>query len=253
MNGRVVTEMVLGDRMFDVVVRLDDPFRNDPGEVRRMSIELPGGGFVPLSDMANIRESSGPNAIHRENLSRRIVVQCNTAGRDLGSIVADIQKRLAPIEAEMRRDKYSLQYGGQFESQQSATRTIGLLSLASLACMILTLFTLFRSFNLSLQVLAAIPMAAIGAVAALLFTRQSLTVASMVGFISLAGIASRNGILLIAHYLHLMKQEGEAFSPAMIERAGKERLAPMLMTALCAGIALVPLATAAGWNAWRRC
>ncbi len=112
--------------------------------------------------------------------------------------------------------------------------------------MFLALYTLFRSVNLSLQVLAALPMAAIGAVAALVVTGQSLTVASMVGFISLAGIASRNGILLIAHYLHLVRYEGESFTPQMIERAGKERLAPMLMTALTAGIALVPLVLAAG-------
>jgi HME family heavy-metal exporter len=123
---------------------------------------------------------------------------------------------------------------------------IGLLSLASLACMFFALYTLFRSTNLALQVLAALPMAAIGAVAALVITRQSLTIASMVGFISLSGIASRNGILLIAHYLHLMREEGERFSLAMIERAGKERLAPMLMTALTAGIALIPLVLAAG-------
>jgi HME family heavy-metal exporter len=139
-----------------------------------------------------------------------------------------------------------VEYGGQFESQESATRMIGLLSIVSIACMFLALYTLFHSANLALQVLAALPMAAIGAVSALLVTGQSLTVASMVGFISLAGIASRNGILLLAHYLHLVRYEGETFSLAMIERAGKERLAPMLMTALTAGIALVPLVLAAG-------
>jgi CzcA family heavy metal efflux pump len=245
MNGRVIGEIVQGERKFDLAVRLDDPFRDDPEQLRRLSIELPHGGRIPLSDVAEVNESSGPNTINRENVRRRIVVQCNTAGRDLGSVVADIQDRLKPIEASLPTG-YFVHYSGQFESQQSATRTIALLSIVSLACMFLTLFTLFRSVNLSLQVLAALPMAAIGAVAALVITHQSLTVASMVGFISLAGIASRNGILLIAHYLHLVKYEGEQFTVGMIERAGKERLAPMLMTALCAGIALIPLTLAAG-------
>jgi len=245
MNGRVVSEIVLGERKFDLLVRLDDPFRNDPQELRRMTLELARGAQIPLSAVAEVVDSSGPNTINRENVRRRIIVQCNTAGRDLGSLVAEIQERLAPIQASLPTG-YFIHYSGQFESQQSATRTIGLLSLVSLACMVLTLYTLFHSLNLSLQVLAALPMAAIGAVAALVVTGQSLTVASMVGFISLAGIASRNGILLIAHYMHLVRHEGEDFTPRMIERAGKERLAPMLMTALCAGIALIPLALAAG-------
>lgn len=245
MYGRVVSEIVLGQQKFDLLVRLDEPFRQDPTQLERLSLKLPTGGLIPLSAVAQIVRASGPNTIHRENVRRRIVVQCNTAGRDLGGVVADIQKRLAPLEATLPTG-YSIEYGGQFESQQSATRMIGLLSLGSLACMFLVLYTLFRSVNLALQVLAALPMAAIGAVAALVLTGQSLTVASMVGFISLSGIASRNGILLIAHYLHLVRQEGETFSPQMIERAGKERLAPMLMTALTAGIALVPLVLAAG-------
>jgi HME family heavy-metal exporter len=243
MNGRTVTEMVLGERKFDVVVRLDDTFREDLGVLRRLPVDLPGGGQVPLAALAQFEESAGPNTINRENVRRRIIVQCNTGGRDLGSVVGDIQQRLKSVQLPTN---YHIKYSGQFESQQSATQTIGLLSIVALACMFLTLYTLFRSVNLSLQVLAALPMAVIGAVAALVLTRQSLTVASMVGFISLAGIASRNGILLIAHYLHLVRHEGERFTPQMIERAGKERLAPMLMTALCAGIALVPLTFAAG-------
>ena len=245
LNGRVVSEMVLGQRTFDLLLRLDAPFREDPGQLRRLSIDLPRGGQVPLSEVAKVVESSGPNTINRENVRRRIIVQCNTAGRDLSSVVADIETRLAPLKARLPTG-YFLEYSGQFESQRSATRTLGLLSLVSLACMLLALYTLFRSLNLSLQVLAALPMAAIGAVGALVVTGQSLTVASMVGFISLAGIASRNGILLIAHYLHLMEHEGEGFTPQMIQRAGQERLAPMLMTALCAGIALIPLVLAAG-------
>jgi HME family heavy-metal exporter len=211
----------------------------------RLSLNLPGGGRVPLDQAASIQRGTGPNTINRENVRRRIVIQCNAADRDLNSVVTDIQKRLEPIQASLPTG-YFIEYGGQFESARNATRMIGLLSLISLAAMFLALYTLFRSTNLALQVLSALPMAAIGAVAALVITGQSLTVASMVGFISLAGIASRNGILLIAHYLHLVKHEGHQFTPQMIELAGKERLAPMLMTALTAGIALIPLVLSAG-------
>ncbi len=245
MNGRVVSEVVLGERKFDIVVRLDDPFRQNPERLRRLTLNLPSGGRIPLEEVATIQRNSGPNTINRENVRRRIIIQCNTAGRDLNSVVLDIQKRLDPIQKSLPTG-YFVEYGGQFESQRNATKMIGLLSLISLAAMFLALYTLFGSTNLALQVLSALPMAAIGAVAALVITRQTLTVASMVGFISLSGIASRNGILLIAHYMHLVKYEGEGFTPQMIERAGKERLAPMLMTALTAGIALIPLVLAAG-------
>jgi len=202
------------------------------------------GEAPPLSAVADVVNGSGPNTINRENVRRRMIVQCNTAGRDLASVVSDIQQRLAPIQAKLPTG-YFIVYGGQFESQQSATRMIGLLSLLSLAGMFLALYSLFRSVNLALQVLSALPVAAIGAVAALLLTRQSLTVASMVGFISLCGVASRNGIQLISHYLHLVRHEGEGFTPQMIERAGQERVAPILMTAF-AGIGLVPLVLAPG-------
>ena len=245
LNGKTVSEIVQGERKFDLVVRLDDPYRGDIDAMRRLSINLKGGGRVPLETVADIVEGSGPNTINRENVRRRIILQCNTAGRDLNGVVLDIQARLAPIQAELPPG-YFLEYGGQFESQRQATRMIGLLGLVSLLGMFLALYTLFRSTNLALQVLASLPMAAIGSVAAIVITGQSLTVASMVGFIYLSGIASRNGILLIAHYLHLVRHEGEGFTQEMVERAGRERVAPMLMTALTAGIALVPLVLAAG-------
>jgi CzcA family heavy metal efflux pump len=245
LNGRTVSEVVLGERKFDLVVRLDDEYREDLHRLRRLAVNLPGGGRVPLDEVASIRRDSGPNTINRENVRRRIVIQCNTAGRDLGSVVTDIQAKLSNIQATLPTG-YFIEYGGQFESQKNATKMIGRLSLLALAMMFLALYTLFHSVNLSLQVLAALPMAAIGAIAALVVTRQSLTVASMVGFISLSGIASRNGILLIAHYMHLVKHEGESFTKEMIVRAGLERLAPMLMTALTAGIALIPLVLASG-------
>ena len=245
MNGRTASELIVGERKFDVVVRLDDPFREDLNQLRRLSLNLPAGGRIALEDVADVKPSSGPNTINRENVSRRIIVQCNTANRDLGSVVTDIQARLEPIQKSLPTG-YRIEYSGQFESARSATKMILLLSIVSFAAMFLALYMLFRSVNMTLQVLSALPMAAIGAVAALVITGQSLSVASMVGFISLCGIASRNGILLIAHYLHLVRHEGEQFTPQMIERAGKERLSPMLMTALTAGIALVPLVLAAG-------
>ena len=245
MNGKTVSEVLLGQQTFDMVVRLDDPFREDLERLKRLSLDVPGGGRIPLNAVADVIRAGGPNTINRENVRRRIIVQCNVGGRDLGSVVADIQRRLAPIQASLPTG-YFIEYGGQFESQRSATRLIGLLSLVSLAGMFLVLYTLFRSGTLALQILACLPTAFVGAVAALVLTRQSLTVASLVGFISLGGIASRNGILLMAHYLHLMKCERESFSAEMIERAGKERLAPVLMTALTAGIGLVPLVWAAG-------
>ncbi|MDZ4821687.1 MAG: efflux RND transporter permease subunit [Planctomycetota bacterium] len=245
MNGRVVDEIAQGDQKFDLLVRLKEEHRSDPVALKRLAVILPTGGRVPLESIANIVPASGPNTINRENVRRRIIIQCNTVGRDLASVVADIETALAPVKQSLPKG-YFVELGGQFESQVSATRMIGLLSLVSLTGMFLVLYTLFHSVNLSLQVLAALPMAAIGAVAALVITGQSLTVASLVGFISLSGIASRNGILLLAHYLHLVRYEGETFSPHMIDRAGQERLAPMLMTALTAGIALIPLILAAG-------
>ena len=245
MNGEVVSEVLLGQRTFDLLVRLDEPFREDLEAVKRLSIDLPGGGTTMLESVAKIYAAAGPNTINREHVRRRIVIQCNTAGRGLVDVVRDIQARLEPIERSLPTG-YFVEYGGQFESQQSASRMIAVLFALSLVGVFLVLYTMFRSANLSLQVMIALPMAFIGSVAALYLTGQTLTVAAMVGFISLCGIASRNGILLINHYLHLVQHEGETWSREMIVRAGKERLAPVLMTALTSGIGLVPLAMAAG-------
>jgi len=237
MNGEVVSEVLLGQRTFDLLVRLDEPFREDIEAVRRLSIDLPEGGRTKLSSVARIYKSSGPNTI--------IVIQCNTSGRGLVDVVRDIRQRLEPIERSLPAG-YFISYEGQFESQRSASRVIGTLFVLSLFAVFLVLHAMFRSANLALEVMVALPMAFIGSVAALYLTGQTLTVAAMVGFISLCGIASRNGILLINHYLHLVKYEGETWSREMIIRAGKERLAPVLMTALTSGIGLVPLAMAAG-------
>jgi HME family heavy-metal exporter len=245
MNGRVVSEIIEGQRKFDLLVRLDEPYREDLTTLGRLTINLPDGSTTKLEDVATIRKGSGPNQIKREQVRRRIVIQCNVTGRGLVDVVEDIKKKVQPIASELPAG-YRLEYGGQFESQQSASRVIGILFVVSLVGMLLVLYTMFKSFNLALQVMVALPMAFIGSVAALRLTDQTLTIAAMVGFISLCGIATRNGILLINHYLHLVKYEGEAWTREMIVRAGKERLAPVLMTCLTTGIGLVPLALAAG-------
>ncbi len=245
MNGKVVSEVLEGQRKFDLLVRLDEPWREDLESLGRLTINLPDGGITKLEDVATIREGLGPNQVKREKVRRHIVIQCNVSGRGLVDVVEDIKRAVRPVEAQLPPG-YLLEYGGQFESQQSASRVLAILFAASLGGMLLVLYSMFHSFNLSLQIMVALPMAFIGSVAALKLTDQTLTIAAMVGFISLCGIATRNGILLINHYLHLVKYEGETWSRAMIVRAGKERLAPVLMTCLTTGIGLVPLAMAAG-------
>ncbi|MEX0937948.1 MAG: efflux RND transporter permease subunit [Pirellulales bacterium] len=245
MNGRVVSEVLIGQRSFDLLVRMDEPYREDLDALRRLTLQLPDGGTTSLNSVARIYRAGGPNTINREHVRRRIVLQCNVSGRGLVDVVEEIEQRLAPIQASLP-PSYFIEYGGQFESQQSASRTIIVLMIISLVGIFLVLEAMFQSANLSLQIMISLPMAFIGAVAALYVTGQTLTVASMVGFISLCGIASRNGILLINHYLHLVRYEGESLTPDMLVRAGQERLSPVLMTALTSGIGLVPLALAAG-------
>ena len=245
MNGQVVSEVLMGQRTFDLLIRMDEQYRENIQSLRRLTIDLDDGGKVPLDSVANIYESGGPNTINREKVRRRIILQCNVSERGVVDVVHDIQRRVQPVVESLPPGSF-VEYSGQFESQQSATKVIGALFGVAMIGVFLVLFTMFRSVNLSLQVMAALPMAFIGSVAALVITGQTLTVAAMVGFISLAGIASRNGILLLNHYLHLVQYEGETWTKEMIVRAGLERLAPVLMTALTSGIGLVPLVMAAG-------
>ncbi len=245
MNGTVVSEVLDGMRTFDLTVRMEEDFRENIAAFQRLPIPLPEGGTVPLGSVARIYESGGPNTVNRENVRRRVVVQCNVADRGVVDVVEEIKKAIAPIVESLPPGYYPT-YEGQFQSQQSASRVIGILFSVSLLGVFLVLYTLFRTTNLALQVMAALPMAFIGSVAALVLTGQTVTIASMVGFISLAGIASRNGVLLLQHYIHLVEFEGESFTKEMIVRAGLERLAPVLMTALTAGIALIPLVLASG-------
>jgi HME family heavy-metal exporter len=245
LQGETVSQVLEGPRRFDLLVRLEDHYRTDYANLERLRIDLPqphgqdDRGQIELRDVATIREGMGPNSVHRENARRRIVVRCNTQGRDLASVVAAIRQQ---VDAQVPMPVgYYVEYGGQFESQQSATRRIITMAGVAAIGMFIVLLILFPSVRIVLQILNALPTAFIGGVFALVITQQELTVASLVGFISLGGIAVRNGILLVTHYFHLMKEEGESFTPSMIVRGSLERLAPVLMTALTAGIGLIPL------------
>jgi CzcA family heavy metal efflux pump len=294
LNGEVVSQVVEGQRRFDLVVRLAEPYRADIANLGRLRLTLPDGRDVLLKDLADVTPpaggDAGANQVKRDNARRRLVVRCNARGRDLASVVTDIRQNVEKKVA--LPEGYFIEYGGQFESQRRATRLIAILAGVSVVGMFVVLLMLFPSpwalptlvtallvglvtgaiaggfgspiavatlsgcgaFFLTtlffpsawvvLQILNAIPTAFIGGVLALVLTGQTLTVASLVGFISLGGIAVRNGILLVTHYVHLMRSEGETFSEHMILRGSLERLAPVLMTALTAGIGLVPLVVA---------
>ncbi|MBI2808776.1 MAG: efflux RND transporter permease subunit [Planctomycetes bacterium] len=241
LKGQEISQVIDGQRRFDILLRLQDRYRTDYPNLGRLRLELPEHrGTVALQKLATFNEHGiGANQISRENARRRIVIRANAQDRDLASVVGDIKevvKREVPMPVG-----YSVEYGGVFENQVAATRLISLLALLALAGMFVVLYMLFPSTPIVLQILNALPTAFIGGVLALILTRQSLTVASMVGFISLGGIAARNGILLVTHYFHLMRHEGESFSETMIVRGSLERLSPVLMTALTAGIGLMPL------------
>jgi HME family heavy-metal exporter len=245
LQGEVVSQVLEGQRRFDLLVRLEEEYRTDYANLDRLRIDLPdregqpNRGQIELREVADVGVGTGPNSINRENARRRIVIRCNTEGRDLAGAVGDIKQRIDE-QVEMPAG-YFIEFGGQFESQQRATQLIIVLAGVSVIGMFVVLLVLFPSIRIVLQILNALPTAFIGGVMALVITQQSLTVASLVGFISLGGIAVRNGILLVTHYFHLMKEEGEDFTQAMVLRGSLERLAPVLMTALTAGIGLIPL------------
>jgi HME family heavy-metal exporter len=238
--GTQVAQLVEGTRRYDLVLRLPDD-RRSPQDLAAALIDTPAGR-LPVASFATIEEADGPNQIGRENGRRRIVVYANTDGSDMGRVVGDIRGTLAQTALPTG---YFVSLEGQFQAQEQATRLIVGLSLVSLTLMFLVLYSRYRSAVLALVIMANIPLALIGSVAAMWLAGVTLSVASMVGFITLAGIATRNGILKVSHYVNLCKFEGEAFGRPMIVRGSLERLTPVLMTALVAAFALTPLLLAA--------
>ncbi len=245
LGGEIVADILEGERSFDLFVRLKQSSRDSRDAIGRLPIRLPSGGWARLGDLATVEEAAGPNSISRDNMVRRIAVTCNTEGRSMGEVVRDLQEALKPLEAKLPQGTF-LRYEGQFESQMRATRLILLLSILSLAIIIFILYVQFRSLNLAFQVLTCVPAAFVGGLALLIQTGQPFSIAALVGFVSLAGIATRNGILLIDHYRHLMIEEKVSLTPDLLIRAGQERAAPVVMTALTTGVGLLPLLLSAG-------
>ncbi len=236
-NGRVISRVVDGYRRFDVTMRLPDRLRTTQ-KLGDLLIETPVG-WIPARQIADIRETDGPNQILRENGRRRVVVFANTDGRaDMAKIVSGIRQELASTKLP---EGFFTRLEGVFHAQEEATRTIGALSILSLAMIFAILYSRYRSTALALIIMGNIPLALIGSVAALWLAGQPLSVASMIGFITLAGIAARNGILKISHYINLALHEGVPFGRGLIVRGSLDRLTPVLMTALSAGLALLPL------------
>ena len=238
-NGKQVSQIIEGQQSFDLVVRVNDTIRSNIEQIRNTPIATSGGALIPLYQIASVTLENSVNVINHENTQRRIVVSTNVQGRDLGSTVEDMK---AAVQNNLQLPQgYYIEWGGQFESQQSAAKLITILSLFSFAGIFLVLYSHFNSWQIALQIMLNIPLALIGSVIAVILTGGVFSIATLVGFITLTGIASRNGIMMISHYIHLVEQEGETFNDKMIIRGSQERLVPVLMTALVAALALIPL------------
>ena len=238
LQGEAVSQIYDGSATFDLTVKVDDVNRNDMESIGNLLLDGADGKKVPLSYVADIRSTSGPNTINRENVKRKVVISANVVGGDLGGAVRQIQK-IVGNNITLPEDYY-VEYGGQFESQQTASRILTFASIMALLVIFLLLFQEFKTFGLSGLIMINLPLALIGGVASIWFTSGVVSIPAIIGFISLLGIAVRNGILLVSHYEHL---QGEGFSlRESIIRGSLDRLNPILMTSLTSALALIPLA-----------
>lgn len=244
LSGYNVGNVIEEQKIHGILLRLDEPSRSNPETIENIKLKLlPTGDNVKVKDVANVYKGNGPNMINREGLQRRIVVSANSQGVDLNELIATIQKASQEIDWP---PGYHMEVGGQFESQMKSSQQMIWLGLISLVLVFLILYLHFNSAVLSAQIMLNIPLALIGSVAAIYMTERSFSIASLIAFVTLCGIASRNGIMMISHYLHLIYEEGETFGKKMIIRGTLERLVPVLMTALTAILALTPLLFAKG-------
>lgn len=243
-GGETLAELRDGERTIELVLRLPESYRNAPEKLGEVLVETGTGERLPLRLVADVREATGPNVVNRENGTRRIVIGANTTERDLRSLVLDWQEQVR--EKVALPEGYFLSFEGEFQARQEASRRIAWFSGMVLLVVGFLLYGYFRSAVMALQVLVNIPLAIMGGLFLTRLLVDNVSIATLVGFIAVAGVAARNCIMMLSHYLHLMKHEGEAFTRDMVVRGTLERLVPVVMTALSAGIALVPLLLAAG-------
>ncbi len=242
LGGKPLAELRDDQRAVALVLRLPPAWRDSPERIAELPVETAAGRRVPLALVADVREARGPNVIFRENSQRRFTVAIKPDARDVGALVARLQ---AEVRARVPLPEgYWITYEGEFLAQQEATRRIVAFSAAAFVVIVILLYGYFRSLALALQVMLSIPLSLIGGLAFTWFKLDNISIATLVGFIAVAGVAARNGIMMLSHYLHLMRHEGESFTRAMVERGTLERMVPVLMTALAAGIALIPLVLA---------
>ena len=236
--GETVSQVYEGSKSFNLVVRSSEDSRATAEDLRRMLIDTPDGRKIPLANVAEVVSSTGPNTINRENVKRKIVVSANAAGRDVRGVVDDIRSRIE--ESVELPEGYHIEYGGQFESEREASRTLLLTSLLSILVIFLLLYMQFRNVTESVVILLNLPFALIGGVIVLLLSSGQVSIPAIIGFISLFGIATRNGMLLITRYNNLRMSEGLGVEESVV-RGSIDRLNPILMTALTSALALLPL------------
>lgn len=239
LGGETVSQVYEDKKSFNLVVRAADSDRGSMERIKDLMIDTPDGGKIPLTEVAEVKSTTGPNTINRENVKRKIVVSANASGRDLRSVVNDIQARIG--NNIKLPEGYHIEYGGQFESEQSASRTLMLASAVSIVIMFLLLYLQFRNALESGVILLNLPLALIGGVFALCLTTGEVSIPAIIGFISLFGIATRNGMLLISRYNTLQREEGLSLKESIM-KGSLDRLNPIVMTALCSALALIPLA-----------
>jgi CzcA family heavy metal efflux pump len=242
LGGKEIAELREGQRAVNLVIRLPLEWRDSPEKIARLPIETESGQRIPLSLVAEVREAKGPNVIFRENSQRRFTIAIKPTVRDVGALVARLQSEVR--EKVKLPEGYFITYEGEFQAQKDATERIVLFSAVVFLIIVFLLYGYFQSMALALQVMLSIPLSLIGGLVYTWLKVDNISIATLVGFIAVGGVAARNGIMMLSHYLHLMKHEGEEFTREMVERGTLERMVPVLMTALAAGIALIPLVLA---------